>query len=103
MKISEQWLREWVQTDLDTTGIAERLTSLGLEVDSVQALGEGLDGIVVGHVLEVQAHPNADRLSLCRVDGGQDQELQIVCGAANVAAGNRYPLAMIGATPWTTA
>jgi phenylalanyl-tRNA synthetase beta chain len=98
MKISEQWLREWVQTDLDTTGIAERLTSLGLEVDSVQALGEGLDGIVVGHVLEVQAHPNADRLSLCRVDGGQDQELQIVCGAANVAAGNRYPLAMIGAS-----
>ncbi len=97
MKISTAWLKEWVDTDLEPEAIAERLTGLGLEVDSIEHLGEGLDNIVVGLVLEVNRHPNADRLSLCEVDVGADAPLQIVCGAANVAAGVRFPVARVGA------
>ncbi len=97
MKISEQWLREWLDTELDAAAIAERLTSLGLEVDTVEALGKGLDQVVVGRVLEVSPHPNADRLSVCRVDAGDDAPLQIVCGAPNVEAGCSYPVALAGA------
>lgn len=97
MKISEQWLREWLDTELDAAAIAERLTGLGLEVDGVESLGNGLDEVVVGRVLEVAPHPNADRLSLCRVDVGADAPLQIVCGAPNVEAGHSYPVALAGA------
>jgi len=97
MKISESWLREWVNPDLDSAALAHRLTMLGLEVDRVEAAAEGMDNIVVGEVLDVTAHPNADRLSLCRVDVGQAKPLAIVCGAANVRAGTRYPTALVGA------
>jgi len=98
MKISEQWLREWLDTELDAAALADRLTSLGLEVDSVEPLGAGLDQVVVGRVLEVLPHPNADRLSLCRVDAGTEAPLQIVCGAPNVEAERSYPVALVGAT-----
>ena len=77
--------------------LAERLTSLGLEVDGVQRLGDDLDKVIVGRVLEVSAHANADRLSVCRVDVGGEEQLQIVCGAPNVEAGGHYPLATVGA------
>ena len=97
MKISEHWLREWLDTELDTDAIADRLTSLGLEVDGVEALDAGLQKIVVGRVLEVAPHPDADRLSVCRVDAGQAEPLQVVCGAPNVAAERSYPLATVGA------
>ncbi len=97
MKISTAWLREWVDLSLEPEAIAERLTSLGLEVDSVERLGEGLERIVVGEVREVGRHPNADRLSLCRVDVAQAELLNIVCGAANVRVGGRYPVALPGA------
>lgn len=97
MKISEQWLREWLATDLNAEGIAERLTSLGLEVDGMASLAAGLDKVVVGRVLEVERHPDADRLSVCRVDVGDGTPLQIVCGAPNVAVEQSYPLATIGA------
>lgn len=98
MKISEQWLREWLDTELAAAALADRLTSLGLEVDSVEPLGAGLDQVVVGRVLEVLPHPNADRLSLCRVDAGTEAPLQIVCGAPNVEAERNYPVALVGAT-----
>jgi phenylalanyl-tRNA synthetase beta chain len=97
MRVSEQWLREWLHTDLDARAIAERLTSLGLEVDTVEFQGEGLDRVVVGRVLEIAPHPNADRLSVCRVDVGTGELLQIVCGAPNVTAGHCYPVAQAGA------
>jgi phenylalanyl-tRNA synthetase beta chain len=98
MKISETWLREWVDPELDLTALAHRLTMLGLEVDSVEAVAPALDSVVVGKVLEVVQHPNADRLSVCSVDVGQAQPLSIVCGAKNVRAGECYPAALIGAT-----
>lgn len=97
MKISESWLREWVDPELDSVALAHRLTMLGLEVDGVEPAAEAVDNVVVGEVLEVSAHPNADRLSVCRVDVGNDDTLSIVCGAPNVRAGRRYPTALVGA------
>jgi len=98
MKISEAWLREWVDPDLDSAALTHRLTMLGLEVDSVEPVAPVLTDVVVGKVLEVARHPNADRLSVCSVDVGQAKPLAIVCGAANVRAGEHYPAALIGAT-----
>jgi phenylalanyl-tRNA synthetase beta chain len=97
MKISDQWLREWLHTELESDELAERLTNLGLEVDGVERLGDNLDQVVVGRVLDVSGHANADRLSVCRVDVGGKEPLQIVCGAPNVEAGGYYPLANVGA------
>ena len=97
MKISESWLREWVNPDLDSEALAHRLTMLGLEVDGVEPVAEVIDDVVVGEVLEVSPHPNADRLSVCRVNVGNDEALSIVCGAPNVRAGGRYPTALVGA------
>jgi phenylalanyl-tRNA synthetase beta chain len=98
MKIAESWLREWVDPDVDIGALAQRLTMAGHEVDAITAEGEGLDGIVVGEVLEVARHPDADRLSLCRVSAGSAGELQVVCGAPNVVAGMKSPLARPGVT-----
>jgi phenylalanyl-tRNA synthetase beta chain len=97
MKISESWLREWVDPDLDTEALAHRLTMLGLEVDSVEPVAKVGREVVVGEVLEVSAHPNADRLSVCRVNVGDSEPLTIVCGAPNVKAGVKYPTALVGA------
>ncbi len=97
MKVSTNWLSEWLDTGLDATAIAEKLTGLGLEVDDVSPVAASLDDIVVGQVLTVEPHPNADRLSLCAVDVGNGEPLRIVCGAANVKAGGRYPTALVGA------
>ena len=96
MKLSEQWLREWVDPDVDTLALAEQLTMAGLEVDGIEPCAPLLDGVVVGHVLDKQSHPDADRLSLCQVDVGAQEALQIVCGAANVRTGGAYPVATIG-------
>ena len=96
MKITCRWLREYVDFDWDWRELADRLTMSGLEMESVEDLGERLRGIVVGHVREVGAHPNADRLSVCRVDVGEGEHT-IVCGAPNVAAGQRVPVAPPGA------
>ncbi|MCK5481758.1 MAG: phenylalanine--tRNA ligase subunit beta, partial [Gammaproteobacteria bacterium] len=98
MKFSEQWLREWVDPPVSTGELVEQLTMAGLEVDSVEPLGEGLDALLVAEVVSVEAHPDADKLRVCRVNIGQDETLQVVCGAPNVRAGGRYPLAPVGAT-----
>jgi phenylalanyl-tRNA synthetase beta chain len=97
MKISEHWLREWVSPKLDTTALAEKLTMAGLEVDSVEPVAPPLPKVVVGAVLEVAAHPDADRLRVCKVDIGRSRPVTIVCGAANVAPGVRAPTALPGA------
>jgi phenylalanyl-tRNA synthetase beta chain len=97
MKISEMWLREWADPDLDTTRLTEQLTMLGLEVDSVEPVSEGLAGVVVGQVTDVRPHPEADRLSLCQVDIGEAGSISVVCGAPNVRLRGRYPTALVGA------
>jgi phenylalanyl-tRNA synthetase beta chain len=98
MKIVESWLREWVDPDLDSKALEHQLTMLGLEVDGVDVEGEGLDGVVVAEVVEVDKHPDADRLSVCKVSAGGEETIDVVCGAPNVAAGMKSPLAVPGVT-----
>lgn len=98
MNISYNWLREYIDHDLSPDALADALTMAGLEVERVERHGPGLDGVVVGQVLETQPHPNADRLTLCRVDLGGNDTVQIVCGAPNVAAGQKVPVATVGTT-----
>ncbi|MES1927600.1 phenylalanyl-tRNA ligase subunit beta [Salinisphaera dokdonensis CL-ES53] len=98
MKISEQWLREWVVTDAPLDSIADTLTMAGLEVDEIVDGGPELDGVVVGRITRCAPHPKADRLQLCTVDIGADEPLAIVCGAPNAVEGLRVPVARVGAT-----
>ncbi len=98
MLVSYKWLGSYVDvSDITPEDLAEKITRSGIEVDQVERKGEGLKKIVVGHVLSCEKHPNADRLSLCRVDIGEDEPVQIVCGAPNVAAGQKVIVAKPGA------
>ena len=96
MRVSLQWLQELVACPWPVALLAERLTIAGLEVEEVLELGRPLAGVVVGKVLDCTPHPDADKLSLCRVDVGDGQSLQIVCGAVNVRAGIHVPVAPVG-------
>ncbi|WP_026902907.1 phenylalanine--tRNA ligase subunit beta [Pedobacter glucosidilyticus] len=101
MKISYSWLKQFLDTDLKPEEISAILTSIGLEVESlerVQAVPGGLEGLVIGYVKERSQHPNADRLSITKVDVGTNEDLQIVCGAPNVAAGQKVVVATVGCT-----
>ncbi len=97
MKISEHWLREWVNPKLDTRALAQRLTMAGLEVGAVAPVAPRLDRVVVGEIVALTPHPEAARLRLCTVDVGTDKPLNIVCGAANAATGLKVPTALAGA------
>ncbi len=97
MKFSEEWLREWVNPSINSVQLAEQLTLLGLEVDSVKNVAGAFEFVVVGEVLERIQHPNADRLSVCKVNVGEVNPLSIVCGASNVRAGLKVAVAKIGA------
>ena len=97
MKISEQWLREWVAPKLDTKALAERLTMAGLEVGAIEPAAPRLEHVVVGEIRSVAPHPSADKLTLCRVAVGNGADLDIVCGAVNAAAGIKAPVALPGA------
>ncbi len=96
MKLSHNWLQQYVKFKFTPEELSEKLTMLGLEVESYEHLGEKYKGFVVGKVLEAQKHPNADKLSVCKVDIGKEQ-LQIVCGAPNVAAGQKVAVGIAGA------
>lgn len=95
MKISYNWLKEFINLELSPEETAEKLTLIGLEVEEVTSYGNKLEGVVVGKVLEVKEHSNADRLVVCKVDIGSE-EVQIVCGADNVASGQKVPVATVG-------
>lgn len=101
MNISYNWLKNYINIDLEPSKTAEILTSIGLEVgsvDEVQSVKGGLEGLVIGHVLTCQRHPNADKLSVTTVDVGTGEPLPIVCGAPNVAAGQKVVVATVGTT-----
>lgn len=98
MKIAESWLREWVDPKLDTEALTHQLTMLGHEVDSVELEGAGIGDIVIAEVVEVGKHPDADRLSVCKVNDGSGKLVDIVCGAPNVFKGMKSPLARPGVT-----
>jgi phenylalanyl-tRNA synthetase beta chain len=97
MKFSEKWLREWVNPDIDSATLAEQLTQAGLEVDAVEPVAGDFSGVLVGQVVSVEPHPDADKLSCCKVDIAADELLSIVCGAANVREGLKAPVAVVGA------
>ena len=97
MKISENWLRTWVNPAIDSNTLSDQLTMLGLEVDDLSPAAKPFTGVVVGEVLTVEQHPDADRLRVTTVNIGSGEPLQIVCGAPNVRAGMKAPVAMIGA------
>lgn len=99
MKISYNWLKQFIKTDWDSEKTGAMLTDLGLEVEGIekyQSIKGGLEGIVVGHILTCIQHPNADKLKITTVDIGGESPVQIVCGASNVAAGQKVPVATIG-------
>ncbi|MCK8479710.1 phenylalanine--tRNA ligase subunit beta [Psychroserpens algicola] len=104
MKISYNWLKQFLKTDWPAEKTGELLTDLGLEIEGIetyQSVKGGLEGIVVGEVLTCTQHPNADRLKVTTVNIGGETPLQIVCGAPNVAAGQKVPVATIGTTLYT--
>ena len=99
MNISYNWLKEYVDFNLQPQEVAEALTSIGLEVggvEEVESVRGGLKGLVVGHILTCEAHPNSDHMHICTVDLGTGEPAQIVCGAPNVAAGQKVIVATLG-------
>ena len=98
MDCSIQWLRRYAAPQADADTIADLLTMAGLEVDGIARYGQPLDDLVIGHIEAVRSHPNADRLVLCDVALDPDTTVQVVCGAPNVAAGQRVPVAPAGTT-----
>jgi phenylalanyl-tRNA synthetase beta chain len=98
MQISERWLRSFVDPPLAAEELAHLLTMSGVEVETCSPVAPPFTGVVVGQVLSVEKHPNADRLTVCSVDAGTGAPLAVVCGAPNVAIGMKAPLALIGAT-----
>ena len=97
MKISYNWLKEFIDLPLTPAETAEKMTLIGLEEEETFEYGSSLEGVIVGEVLEVAPHPNADRLQVCQVNLGEEK-VQIVCGAKNVAAGQKVPVATVGST-----
>ncbi|MBI5695879.1 MAG: phenylalanine--tRNA ligase subunit beta [Nitrospirae bacterium] len=96
MRISYNWLKEYVEFCLTPQQVADRLTLAGLEVEGLEYLGGGLSGVIVGRIASMRPHPDADKLTLCDVETGSEV-LPIVCGAKNMKPGDRVPLAMVGA------
>ncbi|MCK4842831.1 MAG: phenylalanine--tRNA ligase subunit beta [Methylococcales bacterium] len=97
MQISEAWLRELVNPPVTTEELVEQLTMAGLEVDSVEPAAAEFSGVVVGEVVAMEQHSNADKLRVCQVNVGDSESLQIVCGASNVRVGLKIPAALVGA------
>ena len=97
MKISEQWLRQWVNPKNTSEQLAEQLTMAGLEIDDRYAVARAFSGVVIGEVISVEPHPDADKLRVTQVNIGDAEPLQIVCGAPNVTVGMKAPVATVGA------
>lgn len=96
MKFSEKWLREWVNPELDTQGLVDQITMAGLEVDGFEPVAGSFTGVIVGEILAAEQHPDADKLRICQVAGG-DEAVQVVCGAPNARVGLKVPFAQVGA------
>ncbi|WP_025690594.1 phenylalanine--tRNA ligase subunit beta [Paenibacillus zanthoxyli] len=98
MKVSTGWLADYISLeDVIAEELADKITDAGIEIDGVERRNKGLSGIVTGFVKSKEKHPDADKLNVCIVDAGQEEDLQIVCGAKNVAAGQKVPVALVGA------
>ncbi|MCH9781842.1 MAG: phenylalanine--tRNA ligase subunit beta, partial [Betaproteobacteria bacterium] len=97
MQFSKSWLQEFFDSSLDAIDLAQTLTIAGIEVEDIQDLSGLSDQIVVGEIVAMEKHPDADRLNVCQVDVGANDLLQIVCGAPNARKGLKIPCAMVGA------
>lgn len=98
MKVSTGWLTDYISLEgVTAEELADKITAAGIEIDGVERRNKGLSGIVTGYVKSKEKHPDADKLNVCIVDAGQGEDLQIVCGAKNVAAGQKVPVALVGA------
>src|SRR5258706_8748266 len=97
MKVTLNWLKQYTDFDWSPDVLAERLTMLGIEVEGIEKISGSFEGIVVAQVITRDKHPNADKLSLCRVNDGKG-ERQIVCGAQNFKAGDKVPLILPGSS-----
>jgi len=97
MKFSENWLREWTSPEWDTNTLSEELSLAGLEVDGVEPVAGTFNNVVVGHVVSIEKHPDADKLNVTQVDVGEEENLQIVCGAKNVRPSQKVCCAKVGA------
>ncbi len=97
MLVPLSWLRDFAPFGDDAVALAETFDDLGMVVEGIERVGEGLEGVVIARVLEVRPHPGADRVRLTTVDAGDGTLRQVVCGAPNVAAGQLVPLATVGA------
>ncbi|MDO7907407.1 phenylalanine--tRNA ligase subunit beta [Paenibacillus sp. JX-17] len=98
MKVSTEWLSEYISLDqVSPEELAEKITRAGIEIDEIENRNKGITHVVVGFVKSKEKHPDADKLNVCIVDAGLDEELQIVCGAKNVDAGQKVPVALVGA------
>jgi phenylalanyl-tRNA synthetase beta chain len=98
MKVPVSWLKEYVDFEDTIEGLADKLTFAGLEVEAIETIGSDFAGVVVGEVLAVEPHPDADKLRLCNVYYGAESTMQVVCGAPNVEVGGKYPFAPVGTT-----
>lgn len=98
MQISFNWLKELVALDVSADELAERMTMLGLEIEAITKPGKDISDVYVGHILDMQPHPDADKLVVCKTDIGRGEPLQIVCGAKNMKPGDKVPTAIVGAT-----
>jgi len=96
MRVALGWLAELIDVP-PVDALAERLTTAGIEIEGIERVGPDLSGLRIGHVVAREKHPDADKLSVCRVDVGEGEPLEIVCGAPNVAAGQRVAVALVGA------
>lgn len=97
MKVSESWLREWVNPNIETAELVEQMTMAGLEVDAVDGVAGEFSKVVVGEIVSIEQHPDADKLRVCQVAGGEEELTQVVCGAPNARAGIKIPFALVGA------
>src|SRR6187402_1783634 len=97
MKVSESWLREWVNPAITTDELVAQLTMAGLEVDAIEKVAGDFSGVIVGEIVACEQHPDADKLRVTQVAGLPDGPTQVVCGAANARVGIKIPFATIGA------
>ncbi len=98
MRISLNWLKEYVDIPVDADTLAEHLTMLGLEIEAMDRPGAEISEVYIGQILSIEPHPDADKLVVCRTDIGREDPLQIICGATNMKVGDKVPTAVVGAT-----
>ena len=98
MKIPLNWLKEYIDLDVSVEDLCEKMTMLGLEIESVERPGEDIQKVVVGEIVSIEPHPDADKLVVCKTNIGADDPVQIVCGAKNMSVGDKVPTALVGGT-----